>query len=352
MQRADPMSEPRDQLLREALALSDEAILEASPALAPTLVEAVAKHPFVGLALRAPLRAPTTGLQTLPILLVEAQEPRRAAMLPDAENLTVVAVPLGRGPALATPLLATPKSGRRPVEQPRERPEPPPEDPNVTSRQIEVKALDANQELRLPWHAGRVAITIVQFDQTTNTAVVELVPPDSATPADAAASRAKAIHTVADAAALHQSVKATLEAKGFPRFGLTDRTPKLDKPGVKLAMPETAKLDEPTLPAFGALRLAVTAQMLVSCASAPELPRAIVNAVAVLVQENVRRPRTLAFELPIVAKEALKAGDVVDLGFELDLAPLLVGALPGRSAVYLFAADVLDGPHALQLVRG
>lgn len=211
--------------------------------------------------------------------------------------------------------------------------------------------LDVGQLLKLPREPARYVIRVLYFDQVSNPAVVNV--------------RAKTSQPAAEplAAATVQArmaVVAQAAAHGLPRYGRSPLTPVIDGPGVALNLGAPGVVaGARQLPAHGVLKLELLPQMIVSAApgsgapapaASPKPPSALVRATVLVLMKDQTQAMRLPLEIPVWSDRALRAGEVVEAAFSVDLAAVLPATPPaGVYQVYLLSGQYLSGPYALTL---
>lgn len=350
--------EETEQLLARMRALPDAALrLKDKGAAAGLTTDALRQH-FRGLLLAAPRSVDADADPRMTALLLTVRSRARSAALPLRRHAMVSAVDLDRGTVHVAPALPD-DPAKRPVYRPPGAPaaqSAPAPRPSLSAEDqalldavgdgdsADLLWLDVGKLLALPAGPGQYLLRIIDFDEVSNAAVMQV--------------RSKAVAgpgvTLAGAQEVATRARAASQAQGLPRFERGPLTPVLGVPGISLALGSPATQGTARrVPLHGALKVKLTAQQIVPRSGAPgaaDSPSAIVRATVLVLMKNQSRPMLLPLEIPIWSDHALGSGDVVDAAFVADLSPVLPPQPPaGVYQVYLLSGPYLSGPHALTL---
>lgn len=283
-----------------------------------------------GVWLAAPRNVDVTRQPRLPVLLMSRADAMRVWSVNDDANAMLVASPLSGAPL--PPCMAYPSNKRWAPGDWGSRIGPAPDPSTAGIMTSQMRTLDARALCRLPWAAGRVALTYLAFDWVSNTVVTELQGP-AAAPVGVSAESAAAYH------------ERRLPAAGqYPSYHHTPYHPPLAQPGAALRLPATMAAAVGRLPALGSVRLALPPQAMVAGAE-PGLPAALLNAQVLIVQRDKPQRGVVDLVVPVFGPAGVRpaAGAVVDAHFMVDLFPSVQPALePGDYLAYLVVQEFIS----------
>lgn len=357
---ADNRTRPMDAthtLTQTIGALPDAALLQRDEAAVAALPGQAALAGFQGVLIGAPRRVDARAGQALTALVLSGRSASRSRQLPWRDNAVLLAADVDRGQVFAGPAFVRDPSkappdqpvGARPAEAATEAPAPssdgPPEATSAGSAWLDVAGT-----LGLPRQTMRLALRLVYHDQVSNTVLVEQAgdgPEAGATP-------------MAEVQAVFARLaEAGQSAHRLPLYVRNPATPSAPTgPGLAFVLGRIAPPGA-ALPLHAALRIELSRPMMIDPARvqgpAPAAftrngpPRALVRASVLLLRRNRNEPYLIPVEFPLWSERELRAGDLVDAAFSVDLAALLpAAALEPGAQVYLLAGRHLAGPVALQ----
>lgn len=317
-----------------------------------------------GLFLSAPASLDSGATRAVPALLLLVRSEARTESYPFPQNAAAVAIDLDRGATYVAPAFA-PDVTKRPdliagVEE-----TPPPKAPPPPARTPQEQQLldqaghgmsasfiwfDFGKLLNLPRRNAHYLLRVIEFDTLSNAAPVRVQ------------SAADAVETgVAPEAALALADQLREQAKSGsgPRYQRNAKTPVLTGPGVALSLDVPSTVEgRRHVWARGAIRLELTPSMLVGAATGnanPALrpPRAVLKASVLVMMKGEPNPMHLNLDIPLQSEHALRAGELAEAAFEVDLASVMPAQPPaGVYQVYLLSGPHLAGPIPLTLPGG
>lgn len=331
---ANAMSDPKVvSLMSEIARWPDERFFAVDQVTVNQAEAFLSRAEAIGVWLAAPRRVDTTRQSRLPLLLLSRTHALRTWSVDTDANAVLVASPLEAAPL--APCMAFPSTKRWAPGDWGSLVGPAPDPSTAAVATSQLITLDARSLCRLPWTAGRVALTYLAYDWASNTVVTELQgPKGSATMGVPAAS----------AAAYHER---RLAAPGqYPSYHPTPYHPPLAQPGAALRLPTSMATAAGRLPALGSIRLALPPHTLVTPAE-PGLPAALLNAQVLIVQRDKPQQGVVDVVVPVFGPAGVRptAGSVVDAHFMVDLFPLLEPALEaGDYLAYLVVQEFVSAP--------
>jgi hypothetical protein len=293
--------------------------------------------PVDGLDLQAPPTVDTKKQAMLPVALLQAGDGVRQWNVNTEVNSILVAVDLVDGSVRAANMHPT-KKRYDPGERPKSR-EGALLDDAKSVRSVAVNRFDAHQLLDLPWHAGRVALTVLQQDWRSNAVQVELTGGDPTPPKELQLTVEQA-KELADRRA----------ADTLPTYAKRPDSPALPNDGVALAI--TAKAGGPIV-AAGSLRLKPPARTMLTkdlrdwiAAKMPKspVPAALVTVTLLVLVHDDPVAKKLDVQVPVYEPK----DGVAEAHFATDLRAASREPIPsGDHTVWAIVADRIHGPFAL-----
>ena len=255
----------------------------------------------------------------IPVVLALRATGLREWQVRAALNLRLVATDLRTGQVRTARLEATYR--RKPPARP-SLAGTPPDATNAATVSVQLNRRDVRALPGLAWHAGRYALTVIDHDWVSNTAVVDL--------------RGKLEGSAA--AAIADSVRASPTA-------IVEARPPSPGNGVSLTVPGRAAA-RTALSFLGSLRLP-TVDLVWKAAERERGKASSVMASLLLVKLDADEPIQLEVALPVRRvggtgpKALVEAGFSIDVHLPPDLAP------PGSYQVYLVTGPHVAGPYPL-----
>lgn len=344
----------KERLSATIRGLPDEVYLRPDHAAAASLPEDALDASFTGLLLGAPRAIDLSSGASIPALLLAARSAARSAQVDWHGNAIVLASDVDRGDVFAGEAFPIDPS-KAPEAPPPPRAAPKPAAPGSPDADVRAQLgagasagnvwLDFMKLLRLPAESRRWALRVLYFDEMSNPALVQ-VQAQAAGPGGPSA---------ADAEKLVARIRAAGMRDGLPRYARSPDTPKLESAGVVATLPSSAPRGRP-IPLHGLMRVELSAPMLVQPAAAAgpgKPPAAVLRGAVLVLMKDESTPVRIALEIPIWSDRPLKAGELAEAAFSIDLARALPGdARAGTYQIYVIAGRYLSGPHALVLTAG
>ncbi|MBP8306097.1 MAG: hypothetical protein KAY46_02470 [Burkholderiaceae bacterium] len=356
-----PAMDDAEQLLARMRQMTDSAYMAGDQSSVATLPADALRSQFRGVLLGAPREVDLDAGQRVSGLALIGRSKARSVEVSWRANAIVVATDVERGVVRTAGAfdIDTGKEG----ERPRAKPLPTAEPVRSAAEKARLEALgdgdtagfvwlDVSRLLDLPRESARYVVRVLYFDQVSNPAVVNVRARTSQPAAEPLAA--------ASAQASLSAVTQQASTQGLPRFGRGSLTPSIEGPGValNLGVPGVVAGARQWL-AHGVLKLELSRQMIVGSATvsgAPlaagssKPPAALVRATVLVLMKDQTRAMRLPLDIPVWSDHALRAGEVVEAAFSVDLATVLPASPPpGIYQVYLLGGPYLSGPHTLTL---
>lgn len=289
--------------------------------------QALSGRSFDGLALRVPGRVDFRKQSTLPAIIAVEQSEERARAVPLPQNGVAVITRLGSGGCWFAMPYALP-ANKNPLP-PGKEPPPPPPLPGASDMRIQgVRVADLRGE-KMPWEAGRFAVSVISAEWKTNTEIVALSDSDKS-----------------PAPGVPRKIKGRIgpgAPDALPSFVKGSNHPELKGAGAALNLPANAVPSGIQVPAFGSLRLKRDAEWPVT-----EDGKAAIPVTILLKRPGILYPIAINIEAPV----SVSGSDEAQAWFAVDLRAAAGQPLPaGKYFVYLLAGEHLHGPSTLELSR-
>ncbi len=304
-----------------------------------------------GMGLLAPATVDVGQHKRLPLLWLLRTSGRRSWEVQLVRNSALVAVDLSSGAVTVRHAFAGPKLPAL-AQLPVSRDGAVPERAQAASTRVDTRTLDARQIAKLPWRPGRMALTLLSYDWRTNTVLTELTGPPPGPAGPVGVPRPEVLEVAEANRAALRSAEAAL------RVERSEATPAGNEgPGAWMRVPPEAGAGANRIVVHGLARVAVPgAALLAGRPPEPEARESIPGAVltlTVLVGGLDRpEPSQVVVRAPIFAKRVLKAGQLVEAAFSLDLQATLRQPLQPSEHPYqlwLVAGEHVGGPWPLTL---
>lgn len=351
-----------EQMLARMRQMTDSAYMAGDQSTVATLPADALRSQFRGVLLGAPREVDLDAGQRVSGLALIGRSKSRSVEVSWRDNAIVVATDIERGVVRTSGAfdIDTGKEG----ERPRAKSRPPIAEPvRSAAEKARLEALgdgdtagfvwlDIGRLLDLPRESARYVVRVLYFDQVSNPAVVNV----RAMTSQPAAEPLAAASTQASLSAVTQQAS----TQRLPRFGRGPLTPSIEGPGValNLGVPGVVAGARQWL-AHGVLKLELSRQMIVgsttvsgapSAAGSSKPPAALVRATVLVLMKDQTSAMRLPLNIPVWSDRALRAGEVVEAAFSVDLATVMPASPPpGAYQVYLLGGPYLAGPYALTL---
>ena len=198
-----------------------------------------------------------------------------------------------------------------------------------------IRTLDARALCKIPWKAGRVALTYISYDQRSNTVITQLTGP---------AQPMERLPAARVAAFQRRSFPVDPAVDQFPSYVHTARHPEVIGDGIALRLP--ARIAETAL---GTIRIRLPAHTILErgLETDPDRPAALIPAEIVILKLDNPHRGVIQLTVPVFAKAGTSTqdGDVAEAYFSIDLYPHIQPSLaPGEYLAYLIVQEYIDGP--------
>jgi hypothetical protein len=348
-----PRMDARDRLTARIQALPDDVYLRQDDGAIASLPQEALSAGFAGLALGAPRMVDLGSAQVLPALLLTARSEARSAEVNWRRNAIVVASDVDRGEVFAGEAFL-PDPSKSPERDPRPNQRKPAQAPRSSQADALLAQLghgdsagtvwlDFRSLLKLPAENRRWALRVLYFDEVSNPALVAVK----------GKSGGPGAMSAADADKLVARIRAAGMRDGLPRYARSPDTPRLESAGVAATLASSASRGRP-IPLHGLMRVELSAPMLVQPAPSGaqgKPPGAVLRGAVLVLMKDESTPVRIPLEVPIWSDRPLKAGELAEAAFSIDLARALPSeARAGTFQVYVIAGRHLSGPHALALI--
>lgn len=317
---------------------------------------------YFGVALFVPATVDISAHAHAPLIMARRLTGQREWEVAFDTNTALVAVDTLDGSLYTREIKPPPRGKRLSVDSyPRSQEGDAPDEVNATSTGSQVQHFNLSEFLALPHSERGFYITVIYFDQLSNTVKTRLVK------GGAGAGPAPVQITQQAAAAVADRVAATaaaLKPGSVYSFDKLPQSPTVTKQGVALVSDSktyTTKVDR--IAVYGSLKLPLPGHSMVSpdpgtgkvpdkTSSGLRMPRAIVTATLVFFRLDDRQRPTVKVEIPIYAGKALAAGQVVDGHFALNIKSEDVKEFfseAGSYLVYCVVDGVISAPLPMKI---
>ena len=317
---------------------------------------------YFGVTLFAPDTVDITTRTFTPLIMARRLTGQREWEVAFDSNTALFAVDTLDGSLQMQEIKPPPKGKRLGVDSyPRSRQGDHPDEVNATSTGSQVQHFNLTEFLALPHSERGFHVTVVYFDQLSNTVKTRLVK------GSAGAGPVPVQTTVMAAAAMADSIAATAATQkpgSVYSFDKLPQSPTVAKQGIALSGDSksyTTKVDR--IAVYGTLKLPLPAYSIVSpdpgvgevprkTPSGLRLPRAVVNATLVFFKLDQRYRPTVKIKVPIYARETLSEGDVATGHFALNIKSEDVREFfseAGSYLVYCFVDGAISAPLTLKV---
>ena len=336
------MPDPKIQnLLAEAAKWPEERYFSHDAETARRFETELSRSNAAGFWIAAPKSLAVEKRASLPLLLLAHFSAMREWEVAEEANAILVTSPLSSGPM--QPCFAFPSDKRwQPGDWGSRQGAPPgPDERTIFTSQI--RTLDARALCKIPWKAGRVAVTHISYDLRSDTIITELTGPPVET---------KPIPAERAAAFRRKLFPAKFEMGKFPSYAASTYHREVSGQGIGLRIPSNIAATAESIPALGTIRIPLPAYTWVE-GHDPDLPVALLPAQILILQLDNPHRGVIPVTIPVYADsgKTLHAGDVVEAHFAIDLYPYINPSLePGEYLAYLVVAEFVSDPAKVIIV--
>jgi len=208
-----------------------------------------------------------------------------------------------------------------------------PEGDAAQATNTEIYRVDARDVLKLDWREGAWALTMSNYDGRSNTVPSRIGHVDL-----------HSTQTMPTAEAL--AALETSRAAGVVDVGPADASDALASVGAQLSGP--ARIDAGAASGLlrARLKTALAPAALVADGGGSEVPSALIRVTILVAKLDALHASRVDLAVPVWSTNPLGAGEVVDVGFSVELAAagLLETVAKGESVLYLVCGDLVSEP--------